>query len=185
VVELKEKSAFAELGLPFEVGGVTLTGIDLAEMISISPLAGMQAKVSTALQKAVGLGLSDVGRWEAKGEVAVLWTGHNQWFAMGPAGLASKLSKLDGLAGMTGQADGWAVAQIKGKGTSQVLARLCPLDFEVMQSGDAARSEFQHMQSVIRAIDGGFEVMVFRSMARTLVHDIKGAMTSVAAQASL
>ncbi len=185
MVKLQEKSAFADQGLPFEAGGITVTGIDLAEMISVSPQTGMQDQVSKTLEKAVGVGLSDIGKWQAAGDVTVIWTGRGQWFVVGPEGLSDKLAKLSGRAGMTGQADGWAVAQVTGKGALEVMARLCPLDFEAMQVGDAARSEFQHMQSVIRVIEGGFEVMVFRSMARTFVHDLKGAMTSVAAQSTL
>lgn len=178
VVELIAKSAFDGLELPFEAGGVTLNAVELDEMVSVSPYQGVD--VSPALKKAVGLELSDVGRFAVKGKTRVIWSGRDQWFVAGPVGLAGKLSGLQ--AGITAQADGWAVVQVMGAGAADVLCRLCPLDFEAMAPGDVARSEFQHMQSVILSLDKGFEIMVFRSMARTLVHDLKGAMTSVAAQ---
>ena len=185
MVELVSKSALDGLGLPFEAGSVTLSPADPAEMVSISPYKGNIAKVSTALKNAVGAGLSEVGSFEASGDIAVIWSGRNQWFVQGPEGMSGKLGPVRKLAGVTQQGDGWACVEVTGPGAADALARLCPLDFETMSPGDAARSEFQHMQSVIRATKSGFEVMVFRSMARTLVHDLKGAVTSVAAQRNL
>ena len=67
-----------------------------------------------------------------------------------------------------------------------MLARLVPLDLRPASFADgaAARSLLGHMSLAIRRTGAaGFELLVFRSMAATAVHEIGAAMTSVAAQA--
>lgn len=185
MVELIAKSAFDGLDLPFTAGDVTLSAVEIAEMVSLAPLKGAKKKVSPALKKAIGLELSEVGRWLGTDETQVIWTGLGQWYVTGAAGLREKLAPLERFAGMTPQADGWAVATLHGPNAKDVLARLCPLDLEAMVEGDTARTSFQHMQSIVQVTSTGVTLMVFRSMAGTFVHDLKGAMTSVAAQNQL
>jgi sarcosine oxidase subunit gamma len=60
-----------------------------------------------------------------------------------------------------------------------------PVDLRAAQFGPGAtaRTELAHMAaSVTRLEDGAFLVMVFRSMAQTLLHDLKSAMEAVAAR---
>ena len=86
---------------------------------------------------------------------------------------------------MTDQSDGWAVMRLEGAGARDVLARLCPLDLRapVFKRGHTARSLLGHMNaSITRVGVNAFEIMVFRSMANTAVHELNEAMKSVAAQ---
>jgi len=83
------------------------------------------------------------------------------------------------------QSDSWAVVRLQGAAAQAVLARLTPLDIRstVFKRGHTARSSLQHMNvSITRVGLQAFEIMAFRSMAKTLVHDICCAMRSVAAQ---
>jgi sarcosine oxidase subunit gamma len=54
-----------------------------------------------------------------------------------------------------------------------------------MKEGDVARSLIGHMTAIIILRSGGVDVMVFRSMAATLVHEFERVMRSVHAQRSL
>ncbi len=67
-----------------------------------------------------------------------------------------------------------------------VLARLTPLDLrpKSFKTGMTQRSMIMHMQASITCLGKfRFRMMVFRSMAQTLVHDLTTAMKSVAARA--
>ena len=86
---------------------------------------------------------------------------------------------------MTDQTDAWTCAALEGPGARDVLARLTPLDLRPsgFRIGAAARTELAHMSAVLMRIGAErYGVMVFRSMARTLRHDIEAAMQVVAAR---
>ena len=77
------------------------------------------------------------------------------------------------------------VIELAGVGTEDVLARLCPVDLRLAQFGIGAslRTELKHMMASICRLDKDrFQIMVFRSMARTLYHDLKTAMEAQAAR---
>ena len=71
---------------------------------------------------------------------------------------------------------------------SHVLARVTPLDLRdgVFGPGDTARSDLAHMAaSVTRIGPEAFRIMVFRSCARSFVHEMRSAMEGVAARVRL
>ena len=83
------------------------------------------------------------------------------------------------------QSDSWAVVRLQGDLAAEVLSRLTPLDLRpsVFKRGHTARSSLQHMNVSISCVGAqAFEIMAFRSMAQTLVDDLKTAMLSMAAQ---
>lgn len=83
------------------------------------------------------------------------------------------------------QGDAWAVVKLEGAGAEDVLARLVPVHVRMarFKRGHTARTMLGHMTvSVTRVGERAFQIMVFRSMAKTLVHDLQRAMESVAAR---
>ena len=72
---------------------------------------------------------------------------------------------------------------LTGAGAEDVLARLVPVDLRGM--GAAARSSLGHMGVILMRHKDGFELMVFRSMARTAWHEIEAAMKMQAARQAL
>ena len=83
------------------------------------------------------------------------------------------------------QSDAWAVVSAKGPAVVDVLARLVPVDLRdgAMKRGHSIRTQVVHMNaSVLKLGTDHFQIMVFRSMAGTLVHDLKGAMAAVASR---
>ncbi|OYX42001.1 MAG: hypothetical protein B7Z02_13685 [Rhodobacterales bacterium 32-67-9] len=162
--------------------GVTLSELPATRITSVAPLNGKDRAVAAAL-KALGLGWPAPGRSVAKGEASCLWTGRGQAFLIGadPAGLA-------GIAALTDQSDGWARMQLAGPGAEAVLARLVPLDLSAaaFRVGAAARTGLNHMMLVLsRPTAESFDLMVFRSMAASAVHEIRQSMAACAARASI
>lgn len=177
MVKLVAKSPCAGL-LPISHGGVTLRELTPERITSVAPFKGKDKVVSTALAKAVGAGLSEIGRIVTGVSGRVLWTQQGQYFV-----LDAKLPKLK--AAVTDQSDAWACVALEGNGAGEVLARLCPLNFGAMDEGDVARSTIGHMSAIIIRRSDGYDLMVFRAFAKALVHDVETIMRSVAAQSKL
>ena len=165
----------AEGLLPVAHGEVTLAE-DLPEAItSVAPLGGQDAAVAGALGQAFPApGTTTTG---PAGDL--VWSGRGQALLLGPPPGA-----VPGAA-VTDQSDAWTVLTLSGPGARAVLARLVPADLRpsVFPEGATARTLLGHMTvSITRTGPDAYRLMVFRSMARTAVHELSEAMRSVAAR---
>lgn len=179
MVELKETSPCAGL-LPLTIGTVTLDEMSPGELTSLSPF-GDAVDLSAALEKAHGMAWPEPNRSTGKEGARCLWFGRGEALLVGPAPDAT-LAKHGAV---VDQSDAWAVVSLKGQGAVDVLARLVPVDLRdgVMKRGHTLRSQVMHMNASITKLGPDhFMIMVFRSMAGTLVHDLKGAMAAVASR---
>jgi len=158
--------------LPITHGAVEVTEVSPGRMISVAPYIGKTKATSARLKEQVGAGLTAVNRRSG----AVTWFGHGVWMVAGDVA-------LDGLAAVTDQSDAWAVVALSGAGGQDVLARLVPADLraQVFKKNHVAKSMLGHMSvTITRTGAETFEIMVMRSMAQTLVHELDVAMRSVA-----
>ena len=178
--ELIAKSALEGHG-SLHLGGVTLAEVAVGPITSIAVLPGGAKAVAKGL-KALGLAIPAPTSFAEKKDARIVWTRRDQAFVMGVEAPAPEG------AAVTDQSDGWAVLAISGVGAVDVLARLVPVDLRLsaFPVGRAVRSGLNHMNAVIlRTGDYAFEVMIFRSMARTAWHEIEAAMQAVAARQAL
>ena len=163
---------------PVTIGSVTLSEALPGRITSLSPLQGAAPE---ALKQAHGMGFPASNRTTGKAGARAVWSGRGQAMLIGPA----PAPELAGSFAMTDQTDAWAVLRMEGAGWRDVLARLTPLDLREGQfkRGHTARSQLGHMNmSLTRVGAQAVEIMVFRSMAQTAVHELRDAMTSVAAR---
>lgn len=167
--------------LPLEIGTTTLSETDAGVLTSIMPFKGQEAALSEALIAAHGMAMPAANRTTGRAGIRAIWFGRGQVLLIGP----SPHEALARYAALTDQSDAWAVVRLEGAGAVDVLARLLPIDLRATQfkRGHTARTELMHMMaSITRVGDQAFQIMVFRSMATTLVHDLKTAMEGVAAR---
>lgn len=167
--------------LPVSVGGLTLSELEQGHLTTLAPFKGQEKALSAALEAAHGMKLPAPGRSNGKTGNRAIWFGRDMVLLAGSAPDPS-LSKH---AALTDQSDAWAVVRLEGQGCEDVLARLCPIDLrgQTFKRGHTARTELRHMMaSITRVGANSFQIMVFRSLARTLVHDLKTAMEAVAAR---
>ena len=179
MVDLKSKKPCTGL-VPVRVGPLSLVEDAPGHMTALAPYLGQDAALSEALKAAHGMAAPGVGRMSGKRGARALWFGQRMILLMGPAPDAG----LAEFAALSDQSDGWAVLHLEGQGAGDVLARMTPLDLRLTQfkRGHTARSECAHMAaSITRLGDDAFQIMVFRSMAATLVHEVKTAMGWVVA----
>lgn len=167
--------------LPQTAGGVRLAEEDAGVMTSLAPFQGREAALSEALKAAHGMAFPAPNRATGKAGARAVWFGRGQAMLMGPAPDPS-LAKH---AALTDQSDAWAVVRLEGERAEDVLARLVPVDLRgsAFRRGHTARTLIGHMPgSVTRVGQRAFQLMVFRSMAKTLVHEVNVAMEAVAAR---
>lgn len=164
--------------LPLRKGDATLSELDPGRITSLMPFPGQGAALSGALETAYGLAFPAPGQVTQAEGVACVWTGRDQAFLMGP----DPDPALADHAAMTDQSDAWAVVLLAGDDAEEVLARLVPIDLRpaAFPEGSAARTLCQHMTVSISRRAEGLQIMCFRSMARTLAHEIADVMASVA-----
>jgi len=166
---------------PLAIGGMTLSEVDLGRLTSVAPYKGRDAALGKALKAAHGMGWPEPNRATGKDGARAIWFGQRMALLAGPepaAGLAEH-------AALTDQSDAWTAVTLEGPGVADVLARLVPLDLRpgVFAPGHTARTELQHMMaSVTKTGEAAFLILVFRSMAQTLLHDMQVAMEGVAAR---
>ena len=178
--ELIAKTALAGFGPVTHLSTMLAEG-DPGPITSIAPYPGRMAQVDAVLAP-LGLTFPAPNSQSANGPARLVWTGREQAFLMGveaPAGLADH-------AALTAQADGWAVLTISGPAAVDALMRPVPLDLReaAFPIGRTTRAPLNHMQAILtRTGPQAFEVMVFRSMARTAWHELAEALEVLAARA--
>lgn len=180
MADLTAKSPCAGL-LPVTIGSTTLSEVEPGHMTSVTAVKGGAGALSAALQAAHGVAMPAPNRTEGQGQAQAVWFGPDQAMLIGPAPDAT----LAAHASLVDQSDGWAVVDLTGAGAADVLARLTTIDLRdgVFAVGHTARTDLMHMMSSItRTGADSYRIMVFRAFARTLVHDLTTAMTSVHAR---
>lgn len=163
--------------LPRTVGTCTLTETDLGLLTSVAPYKGNA--ISEALKAAHGMAFPAPNRTTGKDGARAIWFGRELALLAGPAPDAT----LANHAALSGQSDAWACVTLSGDDARAVLARLVPVDLSPasFKQGHTARTQLGHMTaSITRTGNDSFLILVFRSMAATLVHDLVTAMESLA-----
>ncbi|MCL6284756.1 sarcosine oxidase subunit gamma [Ruegeria sp. 2012CJ41-6] len=167
--------------LPLCIGQVTLREEEVGHLTSLAPYRGQSDALSQTLHSAHGVAFPAPNRVTGKAGARAIWFGRDQALLMGPEPDQS----LRAHAAIADLSDGWAAVRLEGDGAEDVLARLVPVDLrrEHFKRGHTIRSQIFHLNaSISRVDDNGFVMLVFRSMAASLVHDLKTAMEGVAAR---
>lgn len=168
VVKLTSKLPF-DGALPCDIGPVSLVEVEIGPMWSVAPFAGRQADCVTALSK-IGVIWPDVGRCTSLST----WFGLDQIMVFGSTVPDMPAAVID-------QSDAWVCIAIKGAAVD-VLARLAPVDLRATDD-TVWRTQVGHMPAHITRVSADvYEVMVMRSMAQTLLHDLTRAATGIAAR---
>lgn len=170
----------AEGLLPLEIGQARVEEVDLGVLTSLSPFGDASA-LSAALREAHDLDLPAPNRATGKEGARCIWFGRNEVLLAGPVPDAA----LGAQGAVVDQSDGWSAVRLSGAASEEVLARLVPVDFRAghFKRGHTVRCQVMHMAaSVTRVGAESFLILVFRSMAGTLVHDLRVAMAATAAR---
>lgn len=166
--------------LPFTIGDVRLEELDAGVITLLAPY-GDGAALSAALEAAHGVAYAKPGRSVGTARARCVWFGQGQALLIGP-GPAADLAQHGA---MVEQSDGWAVVSLSGDKVVDVLARLVPVDLRAgtFKRGHCVRTMLGHMSvSITRTAQDRMMILVFQSMANTLIHELEAAMRAVAAR---
>ncbi|MCE8009370.1 sarcosine oxidase subunit gamma [Aestuariivita sp.] len=180
MVDLIAKSPCDGL-LPKTMDGISLTEVEMTSITSVAPFKGREGALSEALKTAHGMAFPAPNRATGKEGARAVWFSRGQAVLIGPEPDVA----LGRFAALTDQSDAWSVVRLDGEGVEEVLARLVPIDLrpQSFKRGHTARTQLMHMTaSITRVGERAFQIMVFRSMSATLVHDLETAMEGVAAR---
>ena len=167
--------------VPICVGTMELNEVVPAAITSIACYQGHADALSTALKQHHGMALPKTGQATGRAGARTIWAGPSV-FLVGP----EPHTDLSNHAAIVDQSDSWCVLNLKGADVEEVLARLSSVDMrsKAMKKGQVVRSQLQHMNAIYhRVSDDSFDIYAFRSMAKTMVHDIDRAMRYIAARA--
>ena len=181
MVELNALTPCYGLNLPISRGQTTLQEADLGQLTSIAPFQGQQKALSDALKKAHGLGYPGPNETQQKGDARITWFGRDSALLLG----VSAPADIGALAAVTDQSDAWVGLELSGAASADVLARLVPVDMrpQTLPEGHTVRTLLGHMNASITPTGKDtYLILVFRSMAETLVHEMQEAMEAVAAR---
>ncbi len=180
MVDLIAKAPCAGL-LPVQSEKMLLEDVDLGCITSIAPFDNQTDALSQALLDAHGFEFPGPNKSTRKGDARIIWFGHSTALLAGvqpDAGLESH-------AALTDQSDAWASVVLSGPYVSDVMARLTPVDLrpDVFSKDHCCRTLVGHMTaSITRLGPESLLILVFRSMAATLVEELKEAMEAVSAR---
>ena len=161
-------------------------GSALAEFVPeaitwIAPFKGKEDSVSQDLLRSVGCGFPKANELTSKDRVRVVSIAPSEALVIG-----AELDIED--AATADQTDAWCILHLSGITSRDVLARLTSVDLRPQNFpvGRTARTVIGHMTgSVSRLDDDTWEIMVFRSMSRSAIHELEKAMRAVAAREAL
>lgn len=162
--------------LPIEIGDTVLEDAQPEAITWVAPLDGKLAAVTKAL-----------GGFPGPGEVLEVKAGRALSVGPGQAMILGAPATCKGAA-VVDQSDAWTVVALDGAGARDVLARLTPLDLRdsALAESTTARTLIGHMTaSITRVGPFRYELMIFRSMTHTLLHEVERAMRGVAARRSM
>jgi heterotetrameric sarcosine oxidase gamma subunit len=179
VPELIAKSPLG-MRLPLTRGLLRLSEAPMGPITSIALFPGQNKAIAKVL-KPLGLTFPAPNAVSQNGAACLAWTGRDQAFLMGVAAPVIPAS----IAAVTDQGDGWAGLTLEGPGAHDALMRWVPIDLrpERFAIGTSIRAPIYHMQAILlRLTANRFDLLVFRSMARTAWHEIALAMTTIEAR---
>lgn len=176
--ELIAKTALQDQA-PLHLGGLELTALTLGPLTGISLYHGRDAGVDQALS-GLGLGFPAPGTFTESAGVTLAWNGRDQALLIG----APPPEGLEDLAAVTAQSGGSAGLSLRGDGAAGALARLVSIDLRpaAFPPGSVARTGLNHIPALILAREGGYDILVFRSMARSAWDELAEVMQHLAAR---
>jgi sarcosine oxidase subunit gamma len=93
--------------------------------------------------------------------------------------------KLTNFGILTDQSDAWVILRMSGGSIEDIITRLSPIDvrLKAFKSGDVVRTSLMHVNVTLHRVGTDtIDVYGFRSMAKTLCHELTQALSTVVAR---
>lgn len=158
------------------LGNATFDGFCTIKEIGPLGMISLRAKpdvkeLAKAVKAAVGTKLPAQRRIEVAGDKACGWMSPDEYILILP--YAETGAAMEAIAKAMGAAhhlaavvsDARAVFRVEGDKADQVLAKLCPVDFDTLEPGELRRTRAAQVAAAFWKDGNGFTVVCFRSVA--------------------
>lgn len=158
------------------LGNASFDGFCKVKEIGPLGMISLRAKpdvkeLAKAVKAAVGTKVPAQRRIEIAGDKACGWMSPDEYILILPyaetgaamAAIASAMGEAHHLAAVV--SDARAVFRVEGDTADQVLAKLCPVDFETLEPGELRRTRAAQVAAAFWKEGDGFTVVCFRSVA--------------------
>lgn len=173
---LAERSALADFKSAV-AQDITMGAREGLTLASIAAAKGKREALVATMQDRYGLTLpSTPMRVEGK-DIAVLWSGPDQWIAVAERANGRDVEQelkplLAGVAAVVDQTDARVIIRISGARSRDILAKGVPIDLHprAFGPGDVAITHASHIGVMLWQLDAAptYELAVFRSFAQSL-----------------
>lgn len=158
------------------LGHARFAGFAAVEEVGPLGMITLRAKpevkaLAKAVKAAVGCALPGPRRIVTAGDKAAGWMSPDEYLLILPydqvgATLAALERALEGEHHLAANvSDARAVFDITGAKADQVLRKLCPVDLDRLEPGELRRTRAAQAAAAFWAIEGGFRLVTFRSVA--------------------
>ena len=164
-------------------GPITLSEEPGYALASVAARKGGERATVLAIRRIIGPAVPKPNH-VAGDTVTAFWTGPNQWMLEAPYDshetlFATARAEVKGKASITEQTGGWCRFDLRGVGLAKVLERLCPINMNKFQPGDATRTSIDHLGCfVVCRTLGHISIIGPRSSANSLHHGLLTAIRS-------
>ena len=158
------------------LGNATFDGFCTVREIGPLGMISLRAKpdvkeLAKAVKAAVGTKVPAQRKIEISGDKACGWMSPDEYLLILP--YAETGAAMEAIASAMGAAhhlaavvsDARAVFRVEGEKADQVLAKLCPVDFETLEPGELRRTRAAQVAAAFWKEDEGFTLVCFRSVA--------------------
>ncbi len=169
------------------VASARITENPALAMASLAARHGREATLAASAAGLIGAPLPGPGGMAGEGHWAAFWTSPGQWMLTAPfashediAAIVKAAVGADG--SVTEQTDGWVRFEVEGAGVVAMLQRLCNVDVDAMQAGQATRSQIEHLGTFVlcHRARTAFSLITLRSGAASMLHALETAARAVA-----
>lgn len=166
------------------IGPVTITESPDWALASVAARLGQESACQSALETLLGTPAPGIAGHARGAALAAFWIGPHIWMVEAPYAAHPDLARhikstCTDTASVTDQTGAWVRFDLTGDDLPRLMERLCNLDMDKMQPGQARRSVIEHLGCyVIRHADS-ITIYGPRSSAQSLHHALITAATSV------
>ena len=166
------------------IGPVTITESPDWALASVAARLGQESACQHSLAGLLGTPAPGIAGHASGAALSAFWIGPHIWMVEAPYASLPELADqiktaCAHTASVTDQTGAWVRFDLSGENLPRLMERLCNLDMETMQAGQARRSVIEHLGCyVIRHADA---VTIYgpRSSAQSLHHALLTAARSV------
>ena len=157
--------------------GLSIREITSNTILSCAGNANEISNITSALSNSLQLSWPNIGQCSTASNALCLGLQPDQCFVIieeGHPNAKEAYSKLNDVAAVTDQSDGWITIELSGNRTRDVLERICAIDLDAnhFTNHSVARTSMEHLNVILVRCDEDFLMLSPRTSAESFLHAV-------------